>query len=282
VTFPGHELDSIIRLGLRSGFGNDRLRIGHVKYFADGGMGARTAWLIEPYLDAERGMPLIDMADLAADIHKAHAAGLSVMVHAVGDRANLEVINIFASLASQVNASPLPPPVFPHRIEHVQMIRPEDADRLEDLNLALCVTPANMLLDINLIDAAIGEKGQWTYAFRRLMDTGVPVMFSSDCPVCDPAPLLGMHAAVTRQRPDGTPEGGWYPDACVSVGEALDAYTAIPATVHRVDDLGTIAPGKTADLTVLSHNILAHPPERLLEVDVEMTLFDGRIVYRNF
>jgi predicted amidohydrolase YtcJ len=282
VTLPGHHLDNIIGLGLRTGFGNDRLRVGHIKFFSDGGMGARTAWLIDPYLDAERGMSLVDMDVLAQDIDKADNAGLSVMVHAVGDRANRELINIFEALESRRTFSHSPSPAIPHRIEHVQMLRSDDADRLRNLNVALCVTPANMLLDMNLIDMALGEKGKWTYAFRQLMDTGTPVMFSSDCPVCDPDPLLGIHAAVTRMRADGTPEGGWYPESRVTVVEALKAYTLTPATVHKADDIGTIAPDKRADLVVLSRNILEIPPSQLPEIRVDMTLFDGRIVHRRY
>ena len=280
VTLPGHQLDNIIGLGLRTGFGNDRLRIGHVKFFSDGGMGARTAWLIDPYLDAERGMSLIDMNTLAQYIDKADNSGLSVMVHAVGDCANRELINIFEALESRRSLSGSPSPAIPHRIEHVQMIRPEDATRLRNLNVALCVTPGNMLLDMNLIDLAVGEKGKWTYAFRQLMDTGAPVMFSSDCPVCDPDPLLGIHAAVTRQRADGTPEGGWYPNSRVTAAEALKAYTSTPAAVHLAGELGTIAPGKRADLVILNKNILVIPPSQLPEARVDMTLFDGRIVHR--
>jgi predicted amidohydrolase YtcJ len=282
ITLPGQHLDDIIRLGLRTGFGNDRLRVGHVKFFSDGGMGARTAWMIDPYLDAERGMPLMDMADLARDIRKADDAGLSVMVHAVGDRANHELINIFHALELHRDKCGTTAPPIPHRIEHVQMIRPEDADRLGKLNVALCVTPANMVLDMNLIDSAVGEKGQWTYAFRRLIDTGAPVMFSSDCPVCDPDPLLGIHAAVTRQRIDGTPSGGWYPENRVTVSEALKAYTAIPATVHNACELGIIAPGKKADLAVISRNMLEIPSAQLPEIRVDMTLMDGQIVHRQF
>jgi len=282
VTLPGHELDSIIGLGLRTGFGNDNLRVGHVKFFSDGGMGARTAWLIDPYLDADRGMPLMDMDVLSHEIDRADKAGLSVMVHAVGDRANRELINIFEALELRRISSGSLSPTIAHRIEHVQMLRPEDSDRLKKLNIALCVTPANMLLDINLIDMALGEKGKWTYPLRQLFDTGVPVMFSSDCPVCVPDPLLGIHAAVTRQRTDGTPKGGWYPDSRVTMAEALKAYTSIPAAVHKAGDIGTIALGKRADLVVLSRNILAIPPSQLPEVRVEMTLFDGRIVHRHF
>jgi predicted amidohydrolase YtcJ len=282
VTLPGERLDDIVALGLQTGFGNARLRMGHVKFFADGGMGARTAWMIDPFLDAGHGMPLMDMGDLAQRVAKAEKAGLAAMVHAVGDRANQELVNLFTTLAAQRTRSGRPGPPIAHRIEHAQMIRPEDADRLRGLDVALCVTPANMILDINLIDAAVGAHGQHTYAFRRLLDTGAPVMFSSDCPVCDPDPLAGMHAAVTRQRVDGTPVGGWYPQQRVSVSEAVAAYTATPATVHRALDLGAITAGKRADLVVLSEDILTLPPSRLPEVKVEMTLFDGKIVFRAF
>jgi predicted amidohydrolase YtcJ len=272
-------LDAIIGLGLRTGFGNDRLRIGHVKFFSDGGMGARTAWMIDPFLDAGCGMPLIPMDQLAENVRRADAAGLSVMVHAVGDRANRELVDLFTDLESRPGRHR---PAIAHRIEHVQMIRPEDARRLGDLNLALCVTPSNMVLDMNLIDTAVGEKGQWSYAFRRLMDSGAAVMFSSDCPVCDPAPLPAIHAAVTRQRTDGTPENGWHPHERVRVDEALTAYTATPAAVHRAHDLGVIAAGNKADLAVLSENILTVPWSGIPEIGIAMTVFDGRIVYRSF
>ena len=280
VTLPGHQLDEIIALGLCTGLGNDYLRIGHVKYFSDGGMGARTAWMIDPYLDAERGMPLMEMDQLAHEIGKADGAGLSVMVHAVGDRANRELINIFETVEDQRLSSGRAIPAIPHRIEHVQMIRPEDIQRLRRLHLALNVTPANMILDINLIDKALGEKGCHTYPFRPLMETGSPVMFSSDCPVCDPDPLNGIHAAVTRQRTDGTPEGGWYAHNCVDIAAAVKAYTVIPAAVHQASDLGVIRPGSKADLAVLSENIYTLPPSEIPNVSVDMTLFNGRIVHR--
>ena len=282
VTQPGDRLADITGLGLQTGFGNDRLRVGHVKFFSDGGMGARTAWMIDPFLDAGCGMPLMDMAALAENVRRADDAGLSVMVHAVGDRANRELVDLFEKLESRRLAADRPPAAIPHRIEHVQMIRPEDAQRLGHLNVGLCVTPSNMVLDMNLIDTAVGEKGCWTYDFRRLIDTGAPVMFSSDCPVCDPAPLPAIHAAVTRQRPDGTPADGWYPQNRVSVAEALRDYTATPASFHQAHGLGMIAAGKKADMTVLSENILTVDASRITDTRVDMTVFDGQIVFRQF
>jgi predicted amidohydrolase YtcJ len=286
VTLPGGRLDDLIGLGLTTGFGNDRLRLGHVKFFSDGGVGARTAWMIDPYLDGGGngacGMPLMDMEDLADRVRRADAAGLSVMVHAVGDRANRELITIFEEIDGQRRRRQAPAPRIPHRIEHVQVIRPEDAQRLGRLNLALCVTPANLVLDMNLIDTALGEKGRWAYALRPLMDTGAAVMFSSDCPVCDPSPLMGIHAAAMRQRTDGSPAGGWHPGNRVTTAEAIRAYTATPAAVHQAHDLGNITPGRKADLAVLSENLLTIPPWRIPELRVELTVFNGRIVHRLF
>ena len=283
VTLPGERLDEAAALGLRTGFGNDRLRIGHVKYFADGGMGARTAWLIAPYLDAGCGMPLTPIPELASAIATAEAAGLAVMVHAIGDRANRELIGLFEDMAGKrpVPGSEAARPAVAHRIEHVQMIRPEDISRLAGLHVTACVQPHNMILDINMIDASVGERGRWTYAFRRLLDAGVPVMFSSDSPVCDPSPLVGIHAAVTRQRTDGTPAGGWYPDARVSVADAVRAYTLTPAEAHGVDDQqGSITAGKRADMIVLDQNIFTIDPMDIARVNVDMTFFDGRMVYQ--
>ncbi len=282
VSIPGERLDTAIDLGLTTGFGDDYLRVGHVKFFSDGGMGARTAWMIDPYRDGGCGMPLMDMKALAKAVTRADAAGLSTMVHAIGDRANREVIGIFEELEVQRGLAKRPAPKIPHRIEHLQMIRPEDVARLNRLTLALNVSPANLISDIDLIDHIIGEMGQYTYALRPLADSGLPVMFGSDCPVCDPDPLVGIRAAITRRRDDGTPKGGWHPQNRITVSEAIRAYTAAPAAVYRIDDLGVIAPGNKADLAILSQDMFGLPADKLPEVKVTMTIFDGEIVYRQF
>ena len=119
--------------------------------------------------------------------------------------------------------------LLPHRIEHTQMIRSEDIQRLAKLKVAACVQPHNMILDINMIDESVGERGRWTYAYKEMLDAGIAVLFSSDAPVCDPSPLVGIHAAVTRQRRDGTPEGGWYPEQRIRVEDAVRGYTTVPA-----------------------------------------------------
>lgn len=277
VTLPGNRLEEAIALGLRTGLGDDRLRIGHVKFFSDGGMGARTAWMLAPYLDAPGcGLPQMDPEVLFRRVSMAQKAGLAVMVHAVGDRATREVIGVFERLGRGPRATS----TVPHRIEHVQMIDPADCGRLAALPVAVSATPYNLILDINMIDACVGPRGRWAYAYRDLLNTGRPVMFSSDAPVCAPDPLLGIKAAVTRTRADGTPSGGWYPESRLSVDEALQAYTAVPARVHGLGErLGRIAPGMRADLVVLDQDPLAVDPESLDRLRVDFTLFDGRIVY---
>ena len=284
-SIPGERIDEAIALGLRTGLGDDHLRIGHLKYFADGGMGARTAWMIEPYLDAECGMPLCQMDELAEVVRKADQAGLAVMIHAIGDRANREVVTVFEQLErarTMRGKDASVPPALPHRIEHTQMIRSDDIKRLARLSVAACVQPHNMILDINMIDESVGPRGRWTYAYRDMLDAGVPVLFSSDAPVCDPSPLVGIHALVTRQRGDGTPEGGWYPEQRITVEEAVRGYTLSPAmTFGRQNELGSITPGKRADLVILDRDIYSVDPMEILDTKVDLTVFDGRIVYRS-
>ncbi len=278
VALSGERLDEAVALGLRTGFGDDRLRIGHVKFFADGGIGARTAWMLEPFEDAGCGICLTPPAELAIAVRRAEAAGLAVMIHAIGDRAVREVISLFASLQKQRCG---PPPPVAHRIEHVQTIHPDDLPRLAALDVAACLTPENLVLDINTVDAALGERARRAYALRDIIDTGIPVMFSSDSPVCTIDPLEGMRAAVTRTRPDGTPPGGWYPRSLVSLAEAVAAYTRTPAEVHgRGHELGVLAPGYLADLVALDHDIFSLGPAALARARVDLTVFDGKIVYR--
>jgi predicted amidohydrolase YtcJ len=284
VSLPGERLEEAAALGLRTGMGDDRLRIGHLKYFADGGMGARTAWMLEPYLDAEYGMPLSSVEELKRALQTAERAGLAVIIHAIGDRTNREIITLFEDLAktrTRDDENCYDPPLLSHRIEHTQMIRSRDITRLAKLGVAACVQPHNMILDINMIDESVGPRGQHTYAYREMIDAGVPVMFSSDAPVCDPSPLVGIHAAVTRQRRDGTPTGGWYPDQRISVEQAVQGYTTVPAEFYgRSQELGTLTPGKKADLIVLDQDIFQINPMKIAETLVDLTLFDGEIVYR--
>jgi len=278
VTLPGEMVDQAAALGLQTGFGDDRLRIGHVKFFADGGMGARTAWMKEKYLDGEFGIPLTPVTELERALATADAAGLGVMVHAIGTRANQEVIAMFqrneAGQRSRV--------AVPHRIEHVQMIEPEDLEKLAKLkHVAVSCQPNNLSLDISMIDHCVGERASQTYRLKSILDTGVPTLFSSDAPVCNPKPVAGIFSAVNRRRMDNTPKEGWYMDEALTVDQAVRGYTISPAVASGVgEDLGSIKQGKFADMTVLDQNIYDIDPGNIAETKAELTVFNGEIVYR--
>jgi hypothetical protein len=169
---------------------------------------------------------------------------------------------------------------LPHRIEHAQMIRPEDIRKMARLGVAATVQPANLMTDMDLIDDQIGGNGRYTYAFQSLLAAGIPLSMSSDAPVCTPDPLTGIYAAVTRQRPDGTPSEGWYPDERLTVAQAVHGYTLSPARLGGADAwLGSISPGKKADLVVLDKDIYRVDPQAILDTQVVMTVFDGGVVF---
>jgi len=269
----GALLDEAIALGLHSGFGDDWLRVGGVKYFADGSLGARTAWMLEPYRDGGVGLPLTPMAELADAIRRADAAGLTVGIHAIGDRAIRELLEVFGEVlpagASRGGA-------LPHRIEHVQHSTPQDLARLGRLGLAASMQPLHMADDLALVEQTLGPRGAWSYAWRAVLAGGAALAFGSDCPVASPNPFLGIHAAVTRQRADGSPPGGWYAQQRLSVAEAVAAYTAGPAQITgQWARQGSLSPGKLADLIVLDRDIFAIPPSEIPGTQVVMTVAAG-------
>ncbi len=275
MALPGERLEEIVELGLRSGFGGELLRLGHLKLFSDGSLGARTAWMEEPYRDCGgRGMPLLEPERLAGMIRRAQQAGLAVAVHSIGDRALHELVGVFQSLP------PNPGPI-PHRIEHVQMLRPADLQRLARLGITASVQPLHLVDDMAMMDSAVGAGAENAYRFRQMLEAGIPLCFGSDGPVSHPNPLWGIQAAVLRQDRRGRPAGGWYPGQRIPVDQAVRAYTTAPArATGREDELGSLAPGKLADLVVLERDIFSIPPREIAATRVEITIFQGRVAYR--
>jgi predicted amidohydrolase YtcJ len=281
VGIPVERLGEAIALGLRTGFGDEYLRVGHVKLFADGSQGARTAWMLEPYQDADCGLPVTSPAEIADVIRRADRAGLSVAVHAIGDRANREVLNIFERMGSDKRVRLTVPPVAPHRIEHVQNIRPDDVPRLAQLGVVASVQPVHVIDDLPVVERSVGARGCFTYAFRDMLAAGATLAFGSDCPVANPNPLWGIHAAVTRQQRDGSPPGGWYPAQRLTVAEAVWGFTMGAAlAAGRQADLGSITPGKLADLVVLDRDIFGIEAPEIAGAQVVLTVLDGQVVYR--
>ncbi|MBU1343452.1 MAG: amidohydrolase [Proteobacteria bacterium] len=277
VSLPGEMTDQAVALGLFTGFGDDILKIGHLKFFCDGGMGARTGWMTEKYLDAGFGMPLTPVAEIERAALKADSSGLSVMVHAIGDRANREIIDMFTRIERLGRTRC----IIPHRIEHVQMVLPKDLENLSALkNIAVSCQPNNLSLDISMIDECAGSRGKYAYNLKNILKTGIPLMLSSDAPVADPNPLAGIYSAVTRKRMNHTPKNGWYMEQALSVEEAVRGYTITPATASGTGELlGSVSKGKLADIIVLDRDIFEIDPDDIPEATVDITLFNGRIVY---
>lgn len=278
---PGELLDQAATIGLQTGFGDDYLRIGAAKYFADGSTGARTSWMLEPFEDGGSGMPLTPMEDLANAIAKAHRNGISTAVHAIGDRAIRELLDVYTEVLGKGGAERVPH--APHRIEHVQHSHPDDVKRLAPLGLVASVQPIHATDDFQMFERALGERAMYAYAFRALLDAGTILAFGSDCPVASPNPFLGIHAAVTRQKPDGTPEGGWNPSQRLTVEEAVWGYTMGGAAASgQQDRLGSLTPGKLADLVVVDRDIFEIDPMDICEAQSVMTVVGGKIVFSDF
>ncbi len=282
---PAERLDDAVHLGMRSGFGDDRLRIGGVKFFADGTLGSRTAAMLAPFLDDEEnvGVWVTDPEELYEKVRRAVQAGLSVAVHAIGDRANREVLNIFRHLSKEKFEGR--PPALPHRVEHVQLLHPADVTALATLDLVASMQPIHATQDMSLARQYWGdERSRYAYAWRSVQRAGARLVFGSDAPVEQPSVLAGLHAALTRRRADGSPgENGWIPQERMCLRPALHAYTLAPALVEGTAAWrGSLAPGKVADLVVLSDNLVRvvwEDPMGLLDLRVVMTVFEGEIVY---
>lgn len=288
---PRAHLRAAIALGLQSGFGNEWLRLGSVKFFADGALGSRTAWMLEPYLENPgwRGVCTLDPEEFTEEALACSAAGLSVMIHAIGDRANRAVLDAFAIVRAAepewqtgqaTSARPWPP--LRHRVEHVQIIHPDDAPRLAQLGLIASMQPIHAVSDMLNADRHWGApRVRGAYAWRTLLNTGAMMAFGSDAPIETPDVLAGIYAAVARRRTDGTPgESGWQPQERISAAAAVRAYTLGAAFASGEEAIkGSIAAGKLADLVVLDRDIIAGPSEQILNARIVATLLDGNVVY---
>lgn len=274
---PSGDIDSAIALGIRDGLGDAWLRICGIKAFTDGALGSRSAWMLDPYEDdpSNRGIPTTTPSELRALVARANQAGLSVAVHAIGDAANREVLD--AIEASRGSA----PSHLRNRIEHVQLLHPDDLPRLAQLDVVASMQPIHATSDIDIADQHWGPRAATSYAWRGLLDTGARLAFGSDAPVEDPSPLLGIHAAVTRRRPDGYPgPKGWYPEQRLTVGEAVYAYTMGAAYASGEEALkGSLSPGKLADLVILDQDIFRIEPADILHTRVLGTMVGGEFVY---
>ncbi len=260
-----------------SNAGDPMLQTGSLKIFADGALGSRTAAMLEPFLgDAQNlGVVVTPAEELRSLVAAAAQQQVACAIHAIGDRANRLVLDAFAE------TQPLwGPRRLRQRIEHVQLLHPDDLPRLADLGIVASMQPIHATADMLIADRFWGERSRLGYAWRSVLDSGAALAFGSDCPVETPDVLQGMYAAVTRRRADGTPPGGWYPEQRLSLAEAIQAYTLGAAyAAGRESELGSLSPGKLADITVLDRDIFTLPAEALLEASVRAALVNGAVVF---
>ncbi|MET0336742.1 MAG: amidohydrolase [Caulobacter sp.] len=262
----------------RHGRGDDWVRWGGVKGLSDGSLGSRTALFHAPYSDApdQHGTRVMALDDLRAAVLGADKRGLQVSVHAIGDRANDDVLDIFAE-AERLNG----PRDRRFRIEHAQHVRPAAIPRFAKQQVIASVQPFHAIDDGRWAVRRIGEaRLDGTYAFGSFLKAGARMTFGSDWPVGPMDPIIGIHAAVARQTLDDANPGGWLPMEKVTVEQAMTAYTAANAHAgFQEDRLGQLAVGYLADLVVLDANPLTVPVDKLRAIKVLRTIVNGRQRY---
>ncbi|MEW6567409.1 MAG: amidohydrolase family protein [Chloroflexota bacterium] len=281
---PVDALPACLDIGLRTGFGNSWLRIGNVKVFADGALGPRTAAMLKPYLEEpeNRGMLLIEKDALLDVGRRAAKGGLALAVHAIGDRANRLVLDVLDALRAWQADHGLEP--LPHRIEHLQLLHPNDIPRVASLGIIASMQPIHATSDQPMADRYWGDRVHSAYAWRSLSEAGAVLAFGSDAPVESPNPFWGLHAAVTRRSRNGDPgPEGWIPEQRLDLKRALLGYTRGPAEAARTADVqGRLTPGAWADLIVLPQDPFDLDPNVLHELLPQATMVGGEWSFRSF
>jgi predicted amidohydrolase YtcJ len=261
-SIPHDRLDEAVAIGLRSGFGSPHLRVGYLKVFMDGTLGSRTAWMLDG-----SGVQITSGEELADIVRRGAEAGFPVAVHAIGDRANREALNAFAETKSVWG-----PRRLRQRIEHAQLLSPEDLPRFAEIGVTCSVQFSHAPSDRDLADDYWAGKTDGAYAFRSLLDSGARVVNGSDAPIEELDPLAGIRAGVRRTIDE---RDAWHPEQCITVAEAFHATCVTPAWLARDERRrGTLVPGRDADLVVLDRD-----PWEDLDAQVVATMDAGRWVH---
>ncbi len=275
----GAAFDELSKDGPLASYANDTYALAAVKLFSDGALGSRGAALIAPYSDmpSTRGLLFQQNAAMQAKMDKAMKAGYQVNVHAIGDAGNHQILDAYAQLIPKYNAGALR-----HRIEHAQVVTPEDIPRFKTLGIIPSMQPTHATSDQNMAEQRVGhERIKGAYAWRTFLDQGSRIACGSDFPVEPPDPFEGLHAAVTRQNAAGAPAGGWYKNQAMTLNEALRCFTLDAAYAARQENLiGSLEPGKWADFILIDRDIFTAPPEQLGKTVVLQTWMGGKRVYK--
>jgi hypothetical protein len=256
-----------------------QVRQGCLKGFADGTLGSGTAYFFEPYADepGKVGLPQWTQERLNQAVAAADRAGLQVTIHAIGDRGIAMTLDAYEHARKANGARD-----SRHRIEHIQVIRPQDVSRFRDLGVVASVEPCHVTNDQRWAEKRVGRKRceEGGYLWKAFLDAGVPLALGTDWPVEPIDPFANLWACVTRQRPDGQPEGGWFPRERLTIEQAIETYTLGSAYAEFAEkEKGSLAPGRWADLVVLDTNLLTASPRQILNAKVVATVFGGKVVY---
>jgi hypothetical protein len=267
--------------GMQAGFSDGLIQVGGLKAFADGGLGASTAWLFAPYNDAPTtsGLATDELQhpeQMFTDMKGADKAGLQIAIHAIGDRANRTILDLYQRVEKDNG-----PRDRRLRIEHAQHLTAADIPRFAQLHVIASMQPYHAIDDGRWAEKRLGpERIHYAYDFRSLLDSGAILAFGSDWPVAPLKPLMGIYAAVTRRTLDNRNPNGWIPEQKISVAQAVHAYTMGSAYAQFDEKIkGSLEPGKLADLAVLSEDIFHIDPVQIQNTHVDLTIFNGRVIY---
>ena len=270
---PHGNLDAALALGLRTGLGDEWLRVGHLKIFTDGALGSQTAALEEPYEGtSDRGLLTVDPATLDLDVARAAEAGIAVAIHAIGDRAVRVALDAIGPTRARR-------PELRQRVEHLQLLRPEDIGRFGSLGVIASIQPIHATSDRDLVDRYWGaERASRAYPWRQLLRAGARLAFGSDAPVEPIDPLLGIHAAVARKRPGDADR--WHPEEALTLDEAIAGYTSGAAYAMNADrERGTLAAGMRCDATVVERDLGTTAVDEWPSLKITGTIVGGTVVH---
>jgi len=276
--FPLQEWKSLNDEIEQNGIGNKWLKVGGLKGFVDGSLGSHTAAFFEPYTDSpeDKGIYVTPMDTIYKYAKAADQANLQIMIHAIGDKANHDLLNTFERIQEENGSKDRR-----FRIEHAQHLISDDISRFSELGIIPSMQPYHVIDDGRWAEKLIGpERIKTTYVFKSLLDLNTTIVFGSDWFVAPPTPLEGIYAAVTRRTLDGENPDGWVPDQKITVEQALIAYTKNAAYAAFDEDIkGTLQPGKLADFVIISEDLTKVDPVRIRELKILETYVGGKKVF---